>query len=176
MRLAVQAFDIDPNTASNSNDDIRGYNLRGTARAKLFDAHISPFLSGAYTHNDTLVQTNLEKRSPDPYVAVNLGGGIDLNLARRYRCTYDCADGLGGQYQQVQYQIGGGLVTTQRYVNIGATYWLTPHVSLGGRFAMAMTEAEQPVTVAAVHGGLTKPTIATSGERSVIASLRFVMP
>lgn len=176
FRLAFQMFDIDPNMASNTNDDIRGYNLRGTARAKLFDDHIVPFASAAYTHNDTLIQTNVAKRSPDSYQAVNFGGGVDLNLARRFRCSYDCADGLGGQYQQVQYQIGDGLVTTERYLNIGATYWLTPHVSLGGRFAMAMEEAEQPITQADFNSGKRSPSIFTSGERSAIASLRFVMP
>lgn len=176
VRVAVQGFDIDPNMASNTNDDIRGYNVRGTVRAKLFDGLLVPFASTAYTKNDTLVQTNLAQRAKDRYQAVNAGGGIDVDLARRYRCSHDCADGFGVQYQQVQYQIGEGLVTTERYVNVGATYWLAPNVSVGVRYAQWTQEAEQPIAAAAVAAGKTLPDIVTSGERSGIVSLRFVMP
>jgi hypothetical protein len=175
-RAAVQMFDINANTTSTADDHIRGYNVRGTVRAKLFDGHIVPFASSAYTRNDTLVATDLSKRSPDRYHAVNFGGGIDLDLQRRFRCSHDCADGLGAQYQQVQFQIGEGLVTTQRYVNVGATYWLAPNVSFSARFAMWMQEAEQPVTPAGVALGQTRPDIVTSGERSGIAAIRFIMP
>ena len=39
---------------------------------------------------------------------MNLGGGVDVDVARRFKCVYDCADGFGVQYQQVQFQIGDG--------------------------------------------------------------------
>ena len=175
-RAAVQMFDVNTNTNSKDDEHIRGYNLRGTARVKLLDRMVVPFAGFAYTRNDTLVPTNTALRAPDRYHAVNLGGGVDLNLQRRYRCSHDCADGFGAQYQQVQFQIGEGLVTTQRYVNVGGTYWLAPNVSLGLRFAMWTQEAEQPVTAAGVAAGQTKPEVHTQGEKSVIAALRFIMP
>jgi hypothetical protein len=175
-RLAAQLFDINTNTNSDVDDHIRGYNLRGTMRVKLLDRMVVPFAGAAYTRNDTLVPTNLALRANERYHAVNVGGGVDLNLQRRFKCSHDCADGVGAQYQQVQFQIGDSLVTTQRYVNVGSTYWLSPNVSLGLRFAMWTQEAEQPVTPAGVAAGQTRPEVHTQGERSVIAALRFIMP
>lgn len=160
-KLAIQGFDIDTNMNTPDNDHIRGYNVRGNVRLKLADGLLVPFINGAYTRNDTLVANNLAKRASERYQAVNLGGGVDVDIQRRFKCSYDCADGLGAQYQQVQYQVGDGIVTTQRFVNVGATYWLAPNVSLGARFAMWMNEVEYTAAV---------------GERSVIAALRFIMP
>jgi len=176
-RVALQMFDINANTASTADDHIRGYNGRATVRAKLFNALVVPFASAAYTRNDTLVPTDLARRSPDRYQALNYGIGTDLDLRRRYRCSHDCADGIGLQFQQVQYQIGeGGLVTTQRYVNVGATYWLAPNVSLSARFAMWNQRVELPITAAAFAAGQREPDSDTGGERSAIVALRFVMP
>jgi hypothetical protein len=172
----AQLFDIDTNMSSDQDADVRGYTLRGTMRAKLFDRLLIPFVSSAMTRNDTLVATNLSLRSPDRYKAINFGGGLDIDVMRRFQCSHDCADGIGAQYQQVQFQIGDGLVTTQRYFNVGGTFWLTPNVSLGGRFALWSQEAEQPVNAAAVAAGQTKPATIQQGERSFIAALRFIMP
>lgn len=160
VKLAVQGFDVNTNMSSSSDDHIRGYNARGTARLKLFDGMVVPFASGAFTHNDTMQANDLAKRAADRYRAIDIGGGFDVNYARRYKCSYDCADGIGVQYQNVQYQVGEGLVTTNRYLNIGTTYWLAPNVALGARFATWITEvAGQPAF----------------GERSGIVALRFVM-
>lgn len=176
VKVAVQGFDVNANTNSSNDDHIRGYNVRGTAKAKLFDGLIVPFASSAYTRNDTLVTTDLARRAPERYQAVNFGGGVDVDVWRRYTCSHDCADGLGVQYQQVQYQIGDGLVTTQRYFNVGATYWLAPNVSLSGRFALWMQEAEAAPSQQAILAGKRTVDIITSGERSMIAALRFIMP
>jgi hypothetical protein len=159
-RVAFQGFDVDTNTGNSNNDTIRGYNVRGTVRAKLLQGLLVPFASAAYTRNDTLVANDLAKRASDRYQAVNIGGGLDLDVARRYRCAWDCADGFGAQLQQVQFQVGEGLVTTNRYVNVGGTFWLAPNVSLGARFAFWSTQQEYS---------------AQTGERSGIVSLRFIM-
>ncbi len=159
-RVAVQGFAIDTNTNTGQNDEIRGYNVRGTARLKLVDGMLVPFASAAYTRNDTLVPNDLAKRAPERYQAVNFGAGLDVDVARRHKCAWDCADGFGAQFQQVQFQIGDGLVTTNRYVNVGATWWIAPNVSLGGRFAFWLTQQEYS---------------AATGERSGIVSLRFIM-
>jgi hypothetical protein len=117
-KLAVHGFDVNTNTNKADDDHIRGYNIRGTIRLKLLDGLLVPFASAAYTKNDTLLASDLSKRAADRYQAVNMGGGIDLDIARRFQCAYDCADGIGVQYQQVQFQIGNGLVTTNRYANL----------------------------------------------------------
>jgi hypothetical protein len=159
-KLAVQGFDVNTNTNKEDDDHIRGYNGRGTVRAKLFDGVLGPFASAAYTRNDTLLATDLSKRASERYQAVNLGGGVDVDVARRFKCVYDCADGFGVQYQQVQYQTGDNLVTTNRYVNVGATYWIVPNVSLGARFAYWSTKQERS---------------ALTNEISSILALRFIM-
>lgn len=161
VKLAVQGFDVNTNMNRSNDDHIRGYNARGTARLKLFDGTVIPFASGAFTQNDTMQPNDLSRRASERYRAIDLGGGVDANWARRFRCSYDCADGVGVQYQQVQHQIGSGLVTTLRFVNVGTTYWLAPNVALGARFAMWFQEIAGQASV---------------GERSAIASLRFVMP
>jgi len=160
VKLAVQGFDIDTNMNRSNDDHIRGYNARGTARVKLVDGMVVPFASGAFTQNDTVMANDLSKRSSDRYRAIDIGGGLDFNYARRYQCSYDCADGFGFQYTNVQYQVGEGIVTTNRYLNVGTTYWLAPNVSLGARFAMWFTEVAGQASV---------------GERSGIVALRFVM-
>ena len=121
------------------------------------------------------MQNDVSKRSPDRYQAHDYGAGVDFDIVRPFRCAHDCADGIGVQYQQVQYQVGEGLVTTQRYVNVGATVWIIPNLSFGVRFAQYTIEAEQPPTAAGIAAGQTKADVQTTGERSVIAGLRFVM-
>jgi hypothetical protein len=172
----VQRFDVDTNMNSDQDAHILGYNARGTMRVKLIDRMIVGFADAAYTRNDTLVPTNLAVRSRDRYVAVNFGGGFDVNVYRRFHCSYDCADGVGVQYQQVQFQLGDGLVTTNRYFNVGGTIWLAPNVSFGARFAFWNNEAEQPVSAQAQAQGQTRPDVAIGGERSIIGALRFIMP
>lgn len=159
-RFAVQGFDVTTNTDKESQDHIHGYNARGTLRLKLLDGLLVPFANAAYTRNDTLVPNDLSKRAAERYQAVNLGAGIDLDVARRFQCAYDCADGLGIQFQQVQYVVGEGLVTTNRYANVGATYWIVPNVSLGARFAFWETRQTGS---------------AATGEKSGILALRFIM-
>jgi hypothetical protein len=176
FRGEAQLFDIDANMSNGDQADVKGYTFRGTMRAKLIDRLLIPFLSSAVTKNDTLVPANVALRSPDRYTAVNFGAGMDVDFYRPFNCSYDCADGIGAQYQQVQFQIGDGLVTTQRYFNLGGTIWLTPNVSFGARFALWSQEAEQPVTQAGIAAGQTKPAIIQQGERSFIAALRFIMP
>jgi hypothetical protein len=160
-KAAVQGFDVNTNTGKEDDDHIRGYNLRGSVRVKLFDGVVVPFVNAAYTRNDTLVANDLAKRAPQRYQARNLGGGIDFDVARRFKCAYDCADGFGIQYQQVQFQTGlEGLVTTNHYANIGFTYWIVPNVSLGVRVAYWSTKQE--------HSALTD-------EKTGIVALRFIM-
>jgi len=159
-RLAVQGFDVNTNMNQENDDHIRGYNVRGSVRAKLLDGLLIPFVSGAYTRNDTLVANNLAQRAKERYQAVNVGGGIDVDVARRFRCNWDCADGFGVQYQNVQYQVGDFLVTTNHYLNVGGTFWIAPYASVGARFAYWSTAQEGS---------------AETGDRSGILSLRFIM-
>jgi hypothetical protein len=57
-------------------------------------------------------------------------------------------------------QIGEGLVTTNRYANLGATFWIAPNVSLGARLAYWSTKQEGS---------------ALTNEISALTALRFIM-
>jgi hypothetical protein len=160
-RLALQAYDIDTNMTKQDDQHVRGYNARGTARVKLLDSMLVPFASGAYTRNDTLQQNNLALRAPERYQAVVLGGGLDFNYRRRFQCAHDCADGVGAQFQQVQFQIGDGVVTTLRYANVGSTFWIFPQVAVDARVALWTQQQKGAETV---------------GEKNFIVGLRAVVP
>jgi len=160
VKVALQGFDVNTNMNRSNDDHIRGYNARGTLRLKLLDDTVVPFASGAFTQNDTLMTNDLSKRGPDRSRAIDVGGGVDYNYERRWKCSWDCADGIGIQYQNVQYQVGEGIVTSLRYLNVGTTYWLAPNVALGARFAMWFQEVAGQAAI---------------GERSGIVALRFVM-
>lgn len=159
-KVALQAFTVDTNTTSTKNDPVRGYNARGTVRAKLLDGMIVPYLNAATTRNDTVVPTAVSTRSKDRYQAIVLGGGLDLNLARRHACKHDCADGIGLQFEQVQFQVGDGVVTSLRYANVGATIWALPYLAVGARFAWWQQ---------------TQKGIDDTGERTVTLGLRAVL-
>lgn len=161
VKIAAQGFDINTNTTKAGDDHVRGYNLRGTGRLKLVNGLVVPFASGAYTRNDTLEPNNLERRSPDRYQAIDLGGGVDVNVSRRFAENHDAADGFGVQFQNVQFQVGNGLVTTLRYANLGGSYWLTPHVALGARASLWVQQQKGAQDV---------------GERNVIVGLRAIIP
>ena len=166
-RAEVQGFDVNTNTNKEDDDHIRGYNIRGSVRLKLLDGLLIPFANTSYNRNDTVLANDLGKRAAERYQAVNLGGGIDIDVARRFKCAYDCADGFGVQYQQVQFQIGEGLVTTNRYLNVGGTIWIAPNVSFGTRFAYSTTKHE-----GAAETGANNPVF---DYITMIGALRFIM-
>lgn len=156
-RVAFQQFFIDTNSTTDDSEDIKGYNLRGTARLHLFDNLISPFANGALARNDVVLPTNVTVIAPDKYTGITFGGGVDLN----YRKSYGNYDGVGVQYEGIQYQIGkDGTVSRFHYFNLGTTYWLSPNLSLGARLA----------SWSRVQKGLQ-----LDGERSGLLTMRLLM-
>jgi hypothetical protein len=160
-RVAFQGFDINTNTTKAGDDHVRGFNVRGTIRGKFLEKMLVPFFSSAYTRNDTLQPNNLDHRSKDRYQALDVGGGLDVNISRRFTGYEDAADGVGAQYQQVQFIIGEGVVTTLRYVNVGGSFWLTPNVALGARLALWVQQQKGAEDF---------------GERTATVGLRAVIP
>jgi hypothetical protein len=159
-RVAFQGFTLDTDTTKTSDNNIRGFNLRGTARAKLLDSTLVPFVNAALTRNDTVNPADVTKLQADKYTGIVLGGGLDLNYAHPFTCPYACANGVGVQYEQVQYKVGSGIVTHLHYVNVGTSYWFSPHVALGARLSMWLSH------MTGQDDG---------GERSALVTMRFVM-
>jgi hypothetical protein len=131
-RAAFQQFFIDTNASSDEDKNIKGYNVRSTARLHLFDNLISPFANGALVRNDVVLPGDVTRVGPDKYTGIVVGGGVDLN----YQKSHGNYNGVGAQFEQIQYQIGkDGVVTRLNFFNLGTTYWLSPNLSIGARLA-----------------------------------------
>lgn len=156
-RAAFQGFVVDTNTSRRDDENIRGYNLRGDVRVKLFDEALVPFANAALERNDTVQPTDVSKLAADKYQSLTVGGGVDFNYAHPFAGR---ANGIGAQYDRVQYQVGSGNVTNLHYVNVGTTYWLNSRAALGARAAVWLRND------VGVHD---------EGERSLILTLRVVL-
>lgn len=156
LKASFQGFVVDTNTDRTDDQPIHGFNVRGNARFKFAQELVVPFVNVAVGRNDTVNPTNTNVLAADKYTSITTGGGVDINYAHPYSAR---ANGVGLQYDHVQYQVGSGSVTNLHYLNIGTTYWITEHVAAGARFAMWLRNDVN------VHD---------EGERSVLATLRLV--
>lgn len=131
-RGAFQQFIINTNTGVDQDKNIKGFNGRATARLHLLDNVISPFGNFAFVRNDVVLPGDVTQVGPDKYTGIVAGGGVDLN----YQKSHGNYNGVGAQFEQIQYQVGdNGVVTRLNYFNIGTTYWLSPNLSVGARLA-----------------------------------------
>ncbi|GAC1547362.1 MAG: hypothetical protein NVS3B10_11220 [Polyangiales bacterium] len=165
-RVALQGFVVDTNTTTGGctsptdkscDDNIKGYNVRGNVRLHLLDDLLSPFVNATFARNDTVDPTNVNRLAPDKYQGVTLGGGLDLGLQHRFA---ERSDGFGVQFEQVQYQVGGGPVTRIGYLNVGATWWASRGLAVGAR--VAYWQQHQPGSE-------------DLGERALFLTLRLVV-
>lgn len=155
-RSAAQMFTIDPNANDDVARSIRGYNVRANLRAHLFDDAISPFVNFSLDRNDVVDPANVTKLSADKYTGLAKGFGVDFNYQKRFGNS----NGIGVQYVDNQFKVGDGPLTTNRYFNVGTTYWLGKHVAAGARFALWSSEQKGQNA---------------NGERSVLLTLRLVL-
>ncbi len=160
-KAAFQGLVVDTDTTKSDDQNIRGYNIRANMKLKLLNDMLVPFGNFAFTRNDTVEATNNAKLGPDKYTAVDFGGGIDFNyMPHPFACPYACANGLGVQYTQIQYQTGQGNVSRLHFVNVGTSYWITDHLAFGARVAAWIDVEMGPQD---------------TGERSAMMTLRYVM-
>jgi hypothetical protein len=155
VRAEFQGYTVDTNTNSTADHPIHGFNTRGTARLKLLGDTVSPFGSAALDRNDTVNPNNVAQLAPDKYTSLTWGGGIDFNYAHR---TPTRPDGIGVQYDRVQFQVGNGPVTEIQFLNVGTTYWINDWIAAGARLAVWV---------------LSQPTAHDEGEISGLATLRM---
>jgi len=155
-RAALQGFVIDPNTGDGKADDLRGYNLRGAVQLHLWGDTISPFVNASLGRNDTVDPSNVTKLASAKYTGVGAGGGVDFNYQKRFGRS----NGVGVQLVQDQFKVGDGVRTTNRYYNVGTTYWLSKNIAAGARFALWKFEQRGQDD---------------AGERSLLVTLRVVL-
>ncbi len=155
-RSAFQMFLVDVNANDNVARNLRGYNYRLNLRGHLFGDVISPFVNFSYGRNDVVDPTNVTRLSPDKYTGIAWGAGVDVNYQRRFGNQ----NGVGIQYVNNQYKVGDGVLTTNQYLNIGTTYWLTKYLAAGARFALWSFDQK----------GQNE-----NGERSVLVTMRLTL-
>jgi hypothetical protein len=165
-KSAFQYFLINPDALNGTSPILKGYNLRGSAVFHIWDDHVMPFVNVNYGENDTVVGAGngLDEISPNRYVALGIGGGLDLNYQKRFG-NYN---GVGVQVVQDESRVGvDGILNRNRYYNVGTTYWLAKMLALGLRYAEYTNEQlNQPRSAT--------PTPST-GMRTVLMTLRLVL-
>jgi hypothetical protein len=154
-RAELQSYVVDTNTNSTLDHAIHGYNLRSSARLKLLDDTVSPFANVSYDKNDTVNPNDVSLIAADKYQSVTFGGGIDFNYSH---ATPTRPNGVGLQYERVQYQVGSLAPTNMHFLNIGTTYWLNEWIAVGARFAAWV---------------VSQPSTHDEGEMSGLATLRM---
>jgi hypothetical protein len=159
----LQYFFVNPNTDGGGAKTLRGYNVRANAVAHIADDLVMPFVNFNYGENDT-VGSNVDIISPNRYVAIGIGGGVDVN----YQKKFGNYNGFGVMFAQDESQVGPtGIITRSRYYNIGTTYWLAPMLAAGLRYGeYTNEELNQPTA------GAQQP---SSGSRMVLLTLRLVL-
>ncbi len=124
-QTAVQLFWADTDTDTPDDENITGYNVRAGLRMKLFSDRLSPFANFSYVSNPAVDSKDRKKLSGEQYVGWTASSGLDFNFYGR--------SGVGAQYAVLWDQQGDGVIHRKHYINVGATYWLTPQTAVGAR-------------------------------------------
>ncbi len=146
-KAMVQVFRINAQASRRDDPTLRGYNVRGNARLKLqrllsLPFEVTPFVNVARVENDVLnptaglTNTLLKTR----FNALTLSGGLDVFLSGKsgvgvnyvrvvdQNPTYTPATSTTPENEPIN-------TTTNSYLNVGGTWWLTDQVALGARVA-----------------------------------------
>jgi hypothetical protein len=163
-KTELQYFFVNPDTVDGKSPILRGYNFRANAAAHIADDLVMPFVNFSYGENDTVNPNNVDQISPNRYTGIGIGGGVDINYQKK-NGNYN---GVGAMFVQDESQVGpNGIISRNRYYNVGTTYWLAPMLALGLRYAVYTNEQlNQPPS----------PTPqASTGDRTVLLTLRLVL-
>lgn len=155
-QAGVQMFRINTDTSATDDQNIIGYNLRAGVRGKLADGRLAPFVNVSRVTNSMVDKNDGKRLSDQAYTGYTFSTGLDVAVRGR--------NGVGISYAFVRGQQGMESRTTEQYVNVGATYWLTPTTSIGARGAMVSLCVETPMMACTPEGA-----------RSVFITLRSLV-
>jgi hypothetical protein len=125
-KAAVQVYTLDTQMAIESDDAIRGYNLRANLMAKLLDARLRPFVNLSRNENEMLDSGDATMRLAETYRSYTASAGIDYDYHRR--------NGVGFQYAVIDLREVDQHVR-EHYINVATSYWVERSLSLGLRAA-----------------------------------------
>lgn len=134
-QTSLQFFRANTNTSSTSDQPIDGMNIRVGARVKLLDNALRLWANFSYVQNEVVDPNDGARLSGEVFRGLTTSAGIDYDFWGK--------SGVGVQYAMVRDQQGQGTRTTQHFLNIGATWWMTDWVALAARFAMFI-KCEEP--------------------------------
>lgn len=126
-QFAVQRFQADTNTNTDTDERITGTNIRGGLRLSP-GKHFALFANGSRIVNDVVELDDLATLADAKYLGITTGGGFDVYVKGR--------SGFGAQYDLIREEQRGEDPTFLHYVNAGATLAVSDHVSLAGRAAL----------------------------------------
>ncbi len=135
-QAAVQMFRVNTDTQSSDDENIIGYNVRGGAKLNLLDGMVTPFVNASRVTNSVIDPNDGKMLSTEAYVGYTLGGGIDYNYWGNH--------GVGAQYSFVRGQQGDQSRTTEHFINVGTSYYLTDSTAIGARGAYYTFCDERP--------------------------------
>ena len=144
FRSAAQGYVLDTQMSTNEDERIRGYNLRASARLKLLDGQLAPFLNASRNENELLDPQDATIKLADTYEAYTVSGGADLHYSDRA--------GVGAQVAYLRQRHGDGRTRQEIYLNLGHTLWIEDGVSLGLRYAAFMRGESNQVSEASMLG------------------------
>jgi hypothetical protein len=141
---AVQMFRVNTDTSTDVDENIIGYNVRAGARLRLADGRLSPFVNASRVTNSVVEPNDGNVLADYVYTGYTASGGLDLNIHGR--------SGIGASYAWLRGQQGDESRSTEHYLNVGGTLWLTETTSVGGRLSMFRICVETPSEPCEVEG------------------------
>jgi len=135
-QAAIQLFSVNTNTASSTDENITGRNLRAGLRVKVPDNRFAVFGNFTQMLNDVVQLDDLGTLAEDEkYLGTTVSGGFDVRIGKR--------NGFGAQYDLVREEERGLEPIYSHYANAGVTVGLSDSVYMSGRFAMLQVCQEQ---------------------------------
>ncbi len=153
-KAEVQMYSLDTQEAINSDQTIRGYNLRLGLRGHLPTSigTVSPFANVSRNKNEILDPTDSKYRLPDLFKSYTFSVGSDLDITKHA--------GIGGSYAIVDTREPDQHVR-EHYLNIGTSYWIEDSVAVGVRGSIFAQQISGETM--------------TTGARSVFVTARLVL-
>ncbi len=134
-RAAVQIFRVDTNRNSSEDQPIDGYNWRFGVKGKLLNESLRLFANVSRVQNEVVNPDDGTRLSGELFNGMTVSGGIDWDYFEK--------NGIGAQYAMIRDQQGLSTLTTQHFINVGTTWWITDNTAVGAR-ASFLVRCEEP--------------------------------
>ncbi len=127
-QFETQHFWANTNTNTDTDDILRGFNMRGGVRGVFWSGgqeRVAVFGNFGRMLNDVVELDDLARRSDEKFLSISGGGGLDVYFHGR--------SGIGVQYDIVREEQRGLSPTFQHFLNVGGTLFVHDSVFLSLR-------------------------------------------